>query len=455
MSIFQRIFSSSNQRYLNKINKIVQLANELEATYKELNDNNFLSLKSLIIKDYSENNDLLTAHAFAAVREAGVRTIGLRHFDSQFLGGIALAQGKISEMKTGEGKTLVATLPVYLNALSGSGVHLVTVNDYLAKRDSAWMAPIFEFHGISVDCIDYHKPNSEARKNAYKADITYGTNNEFGFDYLRDNMAHSMDDLVQRTHNYAIVDEVDSVLVDDARTPLIISGPVADGDRHEFDALKPKISTLVSQQRQHLTTVLAQAKKLISEGDAKEGGFLLLRVYRGLPKNKALIKFLSQEGIRQLLQKTEGFYMQDNNREMPKVDADLLFVIDEKNNQIELTDKGVEQLSKDGDDADFFVLPDLGSAILSIEQQEKSPEEEAKEKEAGFDGANFGSPSKLRARVVNYVVRRLDNTIRIMCALFIISTSAIHQLLFSTPIVAYKKERINSSHKTHTHLSLS
>ena len=306
------------------------------------------------------------------------------HYDVQLIGGIVLHQGKIAEMQTGEGKTLVATLPVYLNALSEAGVHLVTVNDYLAKRDSAWMAPIFEFHGMSVDCIDYHKPNSETRRNAYKADITYGTNNEFGFDYLRDNMAHSMDDLVQRPHNYAIVDEVDSVLVDDARTPLIISGPVPDGDRHEFDALKPKISALVSQQRQHLTTVLAQAKKLISEGDAKEGGFLLLRVYRGLPKNKALIKFLSQEGIRQLLQKTEGFYMQDNNREMPKVDADLLFVIDEKNNQIELTDKGVEQLSKEGNDADFFVLPDLGSAILSIEQQGKSPEEEAKEKDALF-----------------------------------------------------------------------
>ncbi len=306
------------------------------------------------------------------------------HYDVQLIGGIALHQGKIAEMQTGEGKTLVATLPVYLNALSESGVHLVTVNDYLAKRDSAWMAPIFEFHGMSVDCIDYHKPNSEARRNAYKADITYGTNNEFGFDYLRDNMAHSMDDLVQRPHNYAIVDEVDSVLVDDARTPLIISGPVTDGDRHEFDALKPKISALVAEQRQHLTTVLAQAKKLISEGDAKEGGFLLLRVFRGLPKNKALIKFLSQEGIRQLLQKTEGFYMQDNNREMPKVDADLLFVIDEKNNQIELTDKGVEQLSKEGNDADFFVLPDLGSAILSIEQQGKSPDEEAKEKDSLF-----------------------------------------------------------------------
>ena len=306
------------------------------------------------------------------------------HYDVQLIGGIALHQGKIAEMHTGEGKTLVATLPVYLNALSGDGVHLVTVNDYLAKRDSAWMAPIFEFHGLSVDCIDYHKPNSEARRNAYKADITYGTNNEFGFDYLRDNMAHSVDDLVQRPHHFAIVDEVDSVLVDDARTPLIISGPVPDGDRHEFQTLKPKIAALVSQQRQYLTAVLADAKKLISEGDSKEGGLLLLRVFRGLPKNNALIKFLSQEGVRQLLQKTEGFYMQDNNREMPKVDAELLFVIDEKNNQIELTDKGVEYLSKDGDDPDFFVLPDLGGEISAIEQKGLSPEEEAAQKEVLF-----------------------------------------------------------------------
>ncbi len=306
------------------------------------------------------------------------------HYDVQLIGGIVLHQGKIAEMQTGEGKTLVATLPVYLNALSGDGVHLVTVNDYLAKRDSAWMAPIFEFHGLSVDCIDYHKPNSEARRNAYKADITYGTNNEFGFDYLRDNMAHAMDDLVQRPHHFAIVDEVDSVLVDDARTPLIISGPVPDGDRHEFQTLKPQISALVSQQRQHLTAVLAEAKKLISEGDTKEGGLLLLRVFRGLPKNKALIKFLSQEGVRQLLQKTEAFYMQDNNREMPKVDADLLFVIDEKNNQIELTDKGVEYLSGGDDDANFFVLPDLGGEISAIEQKGLSPEEEAAEKEVLF-----------------------------------------------------------------------
>jgi preprotein translocase subunit SecA len=246
------------------------------------------------------------------------------------------------------------------------------------------MAPIFEFHGLSVDCVDYHQPNSEARRNAYKADITYGTNNEFGFDYLRDNMAHAMDDLVQRPHNFAIVDEVDSVLVDDARTPLIISGPVPDGDRHEFQSLKPQISALVSQQRQHLTAVLAEAKKMISDGDSKEGGLLLLRVFRGLPKNKALIKFLSQEGVRQLLQKTEAFYMQDNNREMHKVDADLLFVIDEKNNQIELTDKGVEYLSKGDDDPNFFVLPDLGGKISVIEQKGLTPEEEAAEKEVLF-----------------------------------------------------------------------
>ena len=230
------------------------------------------------------------------------------HYDVQLIGGIAMHQGKISEMQTGEGKTLVATLPVYLNALTGKGVHLVTVNDYLAKRDSAWMAPIFQFHGLSVDCIDYYKPNSVERKNAYNADITYGTNNEFGFDYLRDNMAHSTDDLVQKPHHYAIVDEIDSVLIDDARTPLIISGPVPQGDRHEFMELKPKIQDLVSIQRKYLTNVLADAKKCISNGDSKDGGFKLLRVFRGMPKNKALIKFLSEEGVKQLLQKTENFY---------------------------------------------------------------------------------------------------------------------------------------------------
>lgn len=305
------------------------------------------------------------------------------HYDVQLIGGISLHQGKIAEMQTGEGKTLVATLPLYLNALSGKGAHLVTVNDYLAKRDSAWMAPIFEFHGLSVDCIDKHQPNSEGRRAAYNSDITYGTNNEFGFDYLRDNMAHTPGDLVQPPHHYAIVDEVDSVLIDDARTPLIISGPVPEGDRHEFNELKPKVSDIVQKQRQHLTGVLAEAKKLIKEGDTKEGGFLLLRVHRGLPKNKALIKFLSEEGVKQLLQKTENFYMQDNNREMPKVDADLLFTIDEKNNQIELTDKGVDYISGD-QDKDFFVMPDIGGAIAKIEGQELEIEKEAELKEELF-----------------------------------------------------------------------
>jgi len=229
------------------------------------------------------------------------------HYDVQLIGGIAMHQGKIAEMQTGEGKTLVATLPVYLNALSGKGVHLVTVNDYLAKRDSAWMSPIFEFHGLSVDCIDYHQPNSEARRKAYLADITYGTNNEFGFDYLRDNMSHTPEDLVQRKHHFAIVDEVDSVLIDDARTPLIISGPIPEGDRHEFDELKPKVADLYSKQRTILTAVLSEAKKKIAEGDTEEGGILLLRVYRGLPKNKALIKFLSEEGVKQLLQKNREY----------------------------------------------------------------------------------------------------------------------------------------------------
>ncbi len=305
------------------------------------------------------------------------------HYDVQLIGGIALHQGKIAEMQTGEGKTLVATLPMYLNALSGNGAHLVTVNDYLAKRDSAWMGPIFEFHGLSVDCIDHHKPNSEGRRAAYNADITYGTNNEFGFDYLRDNMAHTPKDLVQRPHHYAIVDEVDSVLVDDARTPLIISGPVPEGDRHEFNELKPKVSDIVQRQRQHLTGVLAEAKKAIAEGDTKEGGFLLLRVFRGLPKNKALIKYLSEEGVKQLLQKTENFYMQDNNREMPKVDEDLLFVIDEKNNQIELTDKGVDYISGEKN-RDFFVMPDIGGEIAKIESQGLDIEKEAELKEELF-----------------------------------------------------------------------
>ncbi|WP_040278230.1 preprotein translocase subunit SecA [Psychroserpens damuponensis] len=323
------------------------------------------------------------------------------HYDVQLIGGAAMHQGKIAEMQTGEGKTLVATLSVYLNALAEKGVHLVTVNDYLAKRDSAWMAPIFQFHGMSIDCIDYHQPNSEARRKAYRADITYGTNNEFGFDYLRDNMANSPDDLVQRPHHYAIIDEVDSVLVDDARTPLIISGPIPQGDRHEFTELKPKVEDLASIQRKELVGVLAEAKKLIAAGDTKEGGFLLLRAYRGIPKNKALIKFLSEDGIKTLLQKTENFYMQDNNREMPKVDAELYYVIEEKNNQVELTDKGVEYISGK-DNPDFFVMPEIGMEISKIESKGLTKEEEAEAKEELF--RDFGIKSE-RIHTLNQLLK--------------------------------------------------
>ena len=324
------------------------------------------------------------------------------HYDVQLIGGIVLHQGKIGEMQTGEGKTLVSTLPIYLNALTGDGVHLITVNDYLAKRDSAWMGTIFEFHGLRVDCIDHHKPNSSERRRAYNADITYGTNNEFGFDYLRDNMSHSLDDIVQRKHNYAIIDEVDSVLIDDARTPLIISGPTKDGNRHEFDNLKPKIQNLVTLQKTYLSNILAEAKSLINNSDNENGGFLLYRVFRGLPKNKALIKFLSEEGVKQILQKTENFYMQDNNREMHQIDEELYFTIDEKNNQIELTEKGIETLSKDLDDKDFFVMPNIASDISDIENKGLSPEEEAKEKNELFNDFNVKSE---RIHTINQLLK--------------------------------------------------
>src|SRR6056300_1123674 len=324
------------------------------------------------------------------------------HYDVQLIGGIVLHRGKIAEMQTGEGKTLVATLPVYLNALTGNGVHLVTVNDYLAKRDSAWMAPIFEFHGLSIDCIDHHSPNSEERRKAYNADITYGTNNEFGFDYLRDNMAHSSKDLVQRKHAYSIVDEVDSVLVDDARTPLIISGPIPKGDIHEFNELKPRIYDIVRKQKELLTQVLSKAKKLISEGNKQEGGFYLLQVYRGLPKSTALIKYLSQEGVKQLLQKTENFYMQDNNREMPKVDVDLYFVIDEKNNQIELTDKGIDTISNKNEDSNFFILPNLSIELSEIENKNLELNIEVEEKEKVYN--DFATKSE-RIHTLNQLLK--------------------------------------------------
>lgn len=357
--------------------------------------------------DFAQNKPYITIEGNKAIwankwSAAGKEvTWDMIHYDVQLIGGIVLHQGKIAEMQTGEGKTLVATAPLYLNALTGNGVHLVTVNDYLARRDSQWKAPLFEFHGLSVDCIDNHQPNSPGRRAAYAADITYGTNNEFGFDYLRDNMAHTPEELVQRVHNFAIVDEVDSVLIDDARTPLIISGPVPQGDRHEFNELKPKVTNLVELQRKLANGFLAEAKKLIKEGNTKEGGFLLLRAYRSLPKNKALIKFLSEEGIKQLLQKTENHYMQDNNREMHKVDEALYFVIEEKNNQVQLTDNGIKYLSQDTDE-NFFVLPDIGTEISRIESKKLSKEQEAEEKEHLFQ--DFGVKSE-RIHTLNQLLK--------------------------------------------------
>lgn len=303
------------------------------------------------------------------------------HYDVQIIGGIVLHQGKISEMATGEGKTLVATLPVFLNALAGKGVHVITVNDYLSKRDSEWMGPLYQFHGLEVDCIDRHQPNSEARKKAYRADITFGTNNEFGFDYLRDNMAIDPNDLVQKKHHYSIVDEVDSVLIDDARTPLIISGPVPKGDDQEFMAYKPYIETLYNAQKQLVTKILTDAKKLLAENNEAEGGKLLLRAHKGLPKYTPIIKYLSEPGIKQILIKTENFYMQDNNKQMHLITDDLFFVIEEKQNSVDLTDKGLDLISAKVDDNKFFVLPDIGSEISELEKLELTPEEKQEQKD--------------------------------------------------------------------------
>ena len=314
------------------------------------------------------------------------------HYDVQLMGGAVLHRGNIAEMQTGEGKTLVATLPVYLNALSGKGVHVVTVNDYLAKRDSEWMGPLYQFHGLTVDCIDKHQPNSEARRAAYMADITFGTNNEFGFDYLRDNMASAVEDLVQRKHHFAIVDEVDSVLIDDARTPLIISGPTPKGDQHEFYELKPRVELIVEAQRKYVNQALADAKRMLTvinggtvEGmDQKtaleQGGIALLRAHRGLPKNKALHKFLSEPGIKSHLQKVENQYMAEQGKHMKKIDVELFFVIDEKQNTVELTEKGIDLISGN-EDRNFFVMPDISSEIAQLQKQNLAKEEFADKKE--------------------------------------------------------------------------
>ena len=423
------------QAYLDKLDEYLNsILPKAFAVVKETTKR-FTENTEIIVKANDNDEKLSTSRSYVTLKKensiwsnswdaAGKSIIwDMIHYDVQLIGGIALHNGKIAEMQTGEGKTLVATLPVYLNALSGNGVHVITVNDYLAKRDCAWMAPIFEFHGLSVDCIDHYKPHSQERKNAYLSDITYGTNNEFGFDYLRDNMANKNEDRVQRQHSYAIVDEVDSVLIDDARTPLIISGPIPQGGNHEFNELKPKISSLVQIQRQLVTKILSESKKLYQDGNIEEGSFKLLQSFRGLPKNKALIKFLSEDGVKQSLLKTENFYMQDNNREMPKVDADLYFTIDEKNNQIELTDKGIEHLSSDVNDSNFFVLPDISIEIANVENKGLEIEKEAEEKEKLY--AEFSEKSErihtlnqllkaytLFEKDVEYVV--MDNKVKIV-----------------------------------------
>ncbi len=320
----------------------------------------------------SINGDQVT-HKNSWLAAGNVVNWNMIHYDVQLIGGTVLHQGKIAEMATGEGKTLVATLPAYLNALAGEGVHIITVNDYLARRDSEWNGPIFEWLGLTIDCIDKHQPNSEERRKAYMADITYGTNNEFGFDYLRDNMVHTPEEMVQRKHHYGMVDEVDSVLVDDARTPLIISGPIASGgEDQQFQFLKPRIEILVNAQQKIVTQYLTDAKKKFAENedDPKTFGLSIMRAYRGLPKNGALIKFLSEPGVRVKLQKSENFYLADNQKEMGKVDTELLFVIDEKNNDVQLTDKGIALITKSGEDAEFFVLPDIGVKLADIEKSD-------------------------------------------------------------------------------------
>ncbi|HBZ22329.1 MAG TPA: preprotein translocase subunit SecA, partial [Bacteroidales bacterium] len=392
------------EEYYNEVDKIEKLIEEkLEKTLDNLVPRAFAIVKETA-RRFKENSFLeVTALQYdrdlAASRESinikGDRAIwsnrwiaggneivwDMVHYDVQLIGGVALHKGKIAEMATGEGKTVVATLPVFLNALAGRGVHIVTVNDYLSKRDSEWMGPIYEFHGLTVDCIDKHQPNSADRRKAYNADITFGTNNEFGFDYLRDNMAINPEDLVQRKHHYAIVDEVDSVLIDDARTPLIISGPTGKSDTQQFDELKPKVDKLVNAQKRLVTQILADSKKLIAEGKNEEGGKLLLRAFKGLPKNNALIKFLSEEGNKTLLQKTENFYMQNNSKDMHKVTDELYFIIDEQANSIELTDKGIDLISDSVEDASFFVLPDVGSRIADLEKAGLSDREKVLKKD--------------------------------------------------------------------------
>ncbi len=398
---------NEKEETFNQIDNLEEKRNEeLEAVLLEVLPETFAIVKETT-RRFKENEQLevnatMHDHQYAAkhgnvdisgdkaiwknkwIAAANEITWDMVHYDVQLIGGIVLHKGMIAEMSTGEGKTLVATLPAFLNGLAKRGVHIITVNTYLATRDSEWMAPIFEFHGLSVDCIDKYEPHSEERIAAYNADVTYGTNNEFGFDYLRDNMARDPKELVQRPHHYAMVDEVDSVLIDEARTPLIISGPIPKGDEHEFHELKPRIQKLVDAQKKLVTGYLNDAKKHLNNEDDKdnEGGLSLFRIYRGLPKHKPLIKFLSETGIRQVLQKTENFYLQDNQKLMPEADEPLYFTIDEKHNSIDLTDKGIDLITDEGEDKSFFILPDIGGEVAKLEKDESlSEEEKLKKKE--------------------------------------------------------------------------
>ena len=355
----------------------------MKSTARRFKENNVIRVKATQFdRDLSTTKEFVSIEGDYAVWQnhwmAGGNEItwDMVHYDVQLIGGIVLHQGKIAEMATGEGKTLVATLPVFLNALAGKGVHVVTVNDYLSKRDSEWMGPLYMFHGLSVDCIDKHQPNSAARRKAYACNITFGTNNEFGFDYLRDNMAVAMDDLVQRKHHFAIVDEVDSVLIDDARTPLIISGPVPRGEDQQFVEFKPLVERLYNAQKTLVTNLLSEAKKLIAAGNEKDGGILLFRAYKGYPKYKPLIKFLSEPGMKQLLQKVENYYIQDNEREMPFITDELYFVVSEKQHSVDMTDKGRDLITGNLEDPNFFVLPDVGAAVAEVQKDDSLSAEE-------------------------------------------------------------------------------
>ncbi|WP_185872194.1 preprotein translocase subunit SecA [Blattabacterium cuenoti] len=422
ISVLQKIYSNieeiKEKRYVAEQKELMNILPQAFALIKET-AKRFKEKKKLIVKSTSFDKELSKTKSYVILNDNENKTIwknkwdaygkliiwDMVHYDVQLMGGVVLHQGKISEMSTGEGKTLVATLSAYLNALSGRGVHIVTVNNYLSRRDTGWMAPLMEFHGLKVDCIDNYSPTDvQKRKKAYQADITYGTNNEFGFDYLRDNMASSKKELVQRELNYAIIDEIDSVLIDEARTPLIISGPVDSNkdNKDEFEFFKEKVENIVIQQNVIVNNFLLEAKNLIKNGDKKLGGFKLFQAYRGLPKKKSLIKFLSEENIRFILQKTENQYLQDYGREMYKVDKDLYFLIDEKNNTVELTDKGIEFLSKNVEDIGFFILPDVNVELYELEKNKLSKEKEIKEKEKILK--NFSIKSQ-RIHTINQLLK--------------------------------------------------